>query len=47
VNIIGTNLVVEHEFRSLSDVVTPDAYPAYVQQLNAASGFLGTTVISY
>ncbi|HEY3915295.1 MAG TPA: DUF3857 domain-containing protein [Verrucomicrobiae bacterium] len=47
INIIGTNLVVQHEFKTTSSVVAPEAYPAYVRQLNAASEFLGTTVVSY
>jgi hypothetical protein len=47
VNIIGTNLVVEHEYRSLTDVVTPEAVPNYLRQLDAATEFLGCTVVSY
>jgi hypothetical protein len=47
VNIISTNLVIEHEFRSLSDAVAPDAVPTYLRQLNAATDYLGTTVVSY
>jgi hypothetical protein len=46
-NIVGTNLVVEHEFRTLTDVVMPEAVPAYLRQLDAATEFLGCTVVSY
>jgi transglutaminase-like putative cysteine protease len=46
-NIVGTNLVVEHEYRSLSDVVMPDAYPTYLRQLDAATEFLGCAIVSY
>lgn len=44
---IGTNLVIEHEYRSLTDVVMPDAVPTYLRQLDAAMEFLGCTVVSY
>jgi transglutaminase-like putative cysteine protease len=46
-NFIGTNLVIEHEYRSLSDVVAPEAVPTYLRQLDAAIDFLGCTVVSY
>ncbi|HEX3718711.1 MAG TPA: DUF3857 domain-containing protein [Verrucomicrobiae bacterium] len=47
VNILGAKLVIEQEFRSTSDVVTPDAFPTYVRQLNAADELLSTSVVSY
>jgi hypothetical protein len=47
VNIIGTNLVSEQEFRTLTDVVTPDAVPTYLRQMDAAIDLLGCTVVSY
>ena len=46
-NIVGTNLIADFEYRSLSDAVTPEAFPTYVRQLDAASQYLGCTVVSY
>jgi transglutaminase-like putative cysteine protease len=46
-NIVGTNLVVDHEYRSLSDVVMPEAYSTYLRQLDAAMQYLGCAIVSY
>jgi hypothetical protein len=46
-NIVGTNLIADFEYRSLSDAVMPEAFPAYVRQLDTASQSLGCTVVSY
>jgi transglutaminase-like putative cysteine protease len=47
VSSIDTNLVIEHDFRSLTDVVMPEAVPTYLRQLDAATEFLGCTIVSY
>ncbi|HEX3988228.1 MAG TPA: hypothetical protein VHZ30_02280, partial [Verrucomicrobiae bacterium] len=46
-NIVGTNLVADFEYRSLSDAVMPEAFPTFLRQLDAASQYLGCTVVSY
>jgi hypothetical protein len=46
-NIAGTNLVMDFEYRSVNDGVTPEALPTYAQQLDAAAKFLDCNVVSY
>jgi hypothetical protein len=46
-NLVGTNLVIEHEYQTLSDFVAADAYPAYLRQLNAAGEYLESSVVAY
>ena len=45
-NIVGTNLIADFEYRSLLDAVLPRAFPAYVRQLDATAQYLGCTVVS-
>jgi transglutaminase-like putative cysteine protease len=46
-NLVGTNLVIEHDYQTLSDFVAADAYPTYLRQLNAAGDYLGCNVVAY
>ncbi len=46
-NIVGDNLVIEHEYRTLTDAVMPEAVPTYLRQFDAATDLLGCTVVSY
>ena len=44
---VGTGkLVLDYEYRSLSDVVQPEAVPTYAQQLNAVVDLLGYSISS-
>jgi hypothetical protein len=45
VNVAGGRLLLDYEFRSLSDAVAPEAVPAYVRDLDSATDALGYTVI--
>ena len=46
VSIGNGKLYLEYEYRSLSDVVLPEAVPAYVQQLDAVSELMGYIIPS-
>jgi transglutaminase-like putative cysteine protease len=45
VNVAGGRLVLDYEYRSWTDAVAPEAVPAYVRDLDAATDALGYTVI--
>jgi transglutaminase-like putative cysteine protease len=40
-------LFLEYEYRSLADVVLPEAVPTYVRQLDSAANLMGYTIYSY
>jgi hypothetical protein len=46
-NIVGTNLLMDFEYRSTSDWVAPEALPTYIEQVDAARKFLDCSVVSY
>jgi transglutaminase-like putative cysteine protease len=46
-NIVGTTLVVDYEYRALSDVVMPEGYSTYLRQFEAATHFLGCSIAPY
>jgi hypothetical protein len=44
--IVGNKLILEYEYRSLSDIVLPAALPSYLQRLDAATALQGFTLLS-
>ncbi len=40
-------LFLEYEYRSLTDIVMPEAVPTYVRQLDSAANLMGYTISSY
>jgi hypothetical protein len=42
----NSKLFLDYDYRSLSDVVAPDALPSYLQQLNQATAIDGYTLLS-
>jgi hypothetical protein len=46
VTITGEKLFLDYEYRSLTDVVLPEAVPAYVRQLDSAADLMGYTIPS-
>jgi transglutaminase-like putative cysteine protease len=47
VTIAQGKLFLEYEYRSLTDVVLPEAVPTYVRQLDSAANLMGYTISSY
>jgi hypothetical protein len=45
-DLIDSKLVLDYEYRSLSDAVPPDALPSYLRRLDAATATQGFTLLS-
>jgi hypothetical protein len=41
------NISLEYEYRSLTDVVSPEAFPTYLRQLDAAAQLTEYAIVSY
>jgi hypothetical protein len=46
VSLAGATVVLDYEYRALTDVVLPEAVPTYVQQLDAAADLMAYTIPS-
>jgi hypothetical protein len=47
VNVAGGRLLLDYEYRALTDAVAPDAVPGYVRDLDSATDALGFSVIGF
>ena len=44
---VTDKVTLDYEYRSLTDVVYPDAVPSYLRQLESANELIGYSIDSY